>query len=188
MKKHLLTSILFTALTTAPALAADYKIDPSHSFITFKINHIGMSLLHGRFNTLSGKLRYDNASPEDSSIEVQIDPASIDTNHAERDKHLRNPEFLDVEKYPEASFRSTSFAANDQGGTLKGILDLHGVSKEITVDVIKIGEGDDPWGNYRVGFSGNTQLTLTDFGINYNLGPAAKTLQMDLSIEGILLN
>jgi len=168
-----------------PAQAADYKIDPTHSFIEFKINHLGISWMHGRFNTLSGSLNYDSANPNDSRIQLEIDPASIDTNHAERDKHLRNEDFLDVKKYPDASFATTSFVGNDTGGKLSGTLNMHGVSKEIVIDVEKTGEGKDPWGNYRVGFAGTTELVREDFGMGYNLGPAAKTMQLQLTIEGV---
>ena len=186
MLKVLLTTASLAGLfLTIPVHAAEYKLDPAHSFIEFEINHLGFSMLHGRFNRLTGKLSYDSASPNDSRIEIDIDPASVDTNHAERDKHLRSDDFLDVEKHPEASFSSTSFVSNEAGGTLTGMLDMHGVSKEISIDVIKIGEGKDPWGNFRVGFSGATELVREDFGIGYDLGPAAKTMQFQFTVEGI---
>ena len=186
MNKVLITTISLLGLVFAlPAQATDYKIDPAHSFIEFTINHLGMSLLHGRFNDLSGSFNYDSSKPDDSRISLDIDPASIDTNHAERDKHLRGDDFLDVKNYSDASFSSISFVPNDEGGTLTGTLDMHGVSKEIVIDVLKIGEGKDPWGNYRVGFAGTTELAREDFGIGYNLGPAAETMQFELTIEGI---
>lgn len=186
MNKVLITTTsLLSLIFTLPAQAADYNIDPAHSFIEFSINHLGISLLHGRFNDLSGSFNYDSDSPNDSRINLDIDPASVDTNHAERDKHLRSDDFLDVKKYSDASFSSTSFVPNDNGGTLTGTLDMHGVSKAIVIDVLKIGEGKDPWGNYRVGFAGTTELVREDFGIGYNLGPAAQTMQFELTIEGI---
>ncbi len=184
-KALLTTASLISLFLTLPAHAAEYKLDPAHSFIEFKINHLGISMLHGRFNHLSGELSYDSASPSDSRIKIDIDPASVDTNHAERDKHLRSDDFLDVKTHPKASFSSTSFASNDTGGALTGMLNMHGVSKEISIDVIKAGEGKDPWGNYRVGFSGTTELVRDDFGIGYDLGPAAKTMQFQFTIEGI---
>jgi len=187
-KQILITAALLGAMINFPALAADYKVDPAHSFIEFKINHLGMSWLHGRFNSLSGALNYDQDKPDESRISVKIDPASVDTNHAERDKHLRSEDFLDVRTYPEASFNSSAFSATDNGGTLTGLLTMHGTSKEISIDVEKIGEGKDPWGNYRVGFAGTTELVRNDFDLGYNLGPAARTLQLELTIEGIRQN
>lgn len=185
MIKTVLTATAVASLLIQPALAADYKIDPTHSFVEFKIQHLGMSWLHGRFNNIKGSFSYDSEKQNDSQIQLEIDPASIDTNHAERDKHLRGEDFLDVSKFPVSSFSSISFVENIQGGTLNGTLNMHGVSKEISIDVIKVGEGKDPWGGYRAGFSGSVELTRSDFEMGYNLGPAAKTILFDLSIEGI---
>lgn len=112
----------------------------------------------------------------------------IDTEraHAERDKHLRSADFLDVNQYPEAQFVSTSYTPNGDGtATLDGELTLHGVTRPISIAVEKIGEGQDPWGGHRVGFSGETELQLKDFGIDYNLGPASETVYLGLEVEGI---
>lgn len=189
MKKTILTTIiLVTALLTAPAQAADYVIDTqgAHAFIQFKIKHLGYSWLLGRFNKFDGQFSYDEKNPNASRIEVNIDPSSIDTNHAERNKHLRSKDFLDVDKYPTAKFVSTSYKANGKNkGILKGKLSLRGVTKPITINVKHIGQGKDPWGGYRSGFEGKTSLRLKDFGINYNLGPASKMVDMYLSIEGV---
>ncbi len=130
-------------------------------------------------------MHYDSKTPGDSSINVEIDVGSVDTNHAERDKHLRGTDFFDVKNHPIATFSSTSFSANDNGGTLEGKLTLHGVTKPITIEVTKIGEGKDPWGGYRAGFSGSFVLTRSDFDISYNLGPASETSELQLTIEGI---
>ena len=169
--------------TAAPA--ADYEIDAGHSFIEFRIKHLGYSWLYGRFNRFSGEFSHDPADPSANRISVSIDPASVDTNHAERDKHLRNPDFLDVEKYPDAGFESTGYTGDAESGTLEGMLTLHGVTKPISIDLRKIGEGKDPWGGYRAGFIGTVTLTRKDFEISYNLGPASETMELELSIEGI---
>lgn len=184
LKKLSILMVLFVSLLS-PLYAAEYKIDASHTFIEFRTKHLGMSWLYGRFNTFSGSFTYDADDLAASSISLDIDPASVDTNWAERDKHLRSSDFLDVEKYPTASFKSTGFIPNDEGGTLSGDLTLHGVTKSIDIDVVKMGEGDDPWGGYRAGFSGTMLLKRADFGIAYNLGPAAEVLEMHLGIEGI---
>ena len=185
MIKTILVTTAISSLLIHPAYAADYKVDPTHSFIEFKIQHLGMSWLHGRFNDIKGTFSYDSAMQNDSKIELEIDPASVDTNHAERDKHLRSEDFLDVSKFPTASFSSTSFIENTRGGTLSGMLSMHGVSKEISIDVIKIGEGKDPWGGYRAGFSGSLELLRSDFELGYKLGPTAESISFDLTIEGI---
>jgi len=191
MKSRILTtSLLIAGLTFASsaAVAADYVIDTkgAHAFIQFRVQHLGYSWLYGRFNDFSGKFSYDEAAPEKASVEVNIKTSSVDSNHAERDKHLRSDDFLDVSKFPEAKFVSTSYAPGKDGkGVLKGNLTLHGVTKPLEIDVEFIGAGDDPWGGYRVGFEGTTRFAMADFGIVKDLGPKSKDVEMILSVEGI---
>lgn len=190
MKFKTLIAAAFLALATLPghALAEKYVIDTkgAHAFILFRIQHLGYSWLSGRFNTFSGHFTYDEKNPSASMIVVDIDPASIDSNHAERDKHLRNEDFLDVEKYPKAGFKSTSFKEVGNGkAVLKGDLTLHGVTKPVTIDVQHIGHGPDPWGGYRRGFEGTTKISLADYGITYDLGPKSREVELTLSVEGI---
>ena len=177
--------VLALGSIAAAAPAADYEIDSAHSFVAFRIKHLGYSWLYGRFNTMSGHFTYDADNPQASAISVSIDPASVDTNHAERDKHLRGSDFLDVRKYPDTTFESTKYTGDAQGGTLEGMLTLHGVTRPISIRLEKLGEGKDPWGGYRAGFVGTTTLTRRDFGISYNLGPASESMELELGIEGI---
>jgi polyisoprenoid-binding protein YceI len=185
--QHLLALITAVSLgAVAQTLsAAEYNVDPAHSFVQFRIKHLGYSTLVGRFNDVSGEFTHDPADPEASTITVEIDAASVDTNHAERDKDLRSENFLDVEKFPKVSFVTTKYTGDDQSGTLEGTLTLHGVTKPVSLDVKKIGEGDDPWGGYRAGFEGTTSLTRKDFDMGYNLGPASESLELELFVEGI---
>ena len=180
--------LIILSLVTINATADDYVIDNKgmHASIQFKISHLGYSWLWGRFNDFNGSFSYDKNKPETSTIEVIINPGSVDSNHAERDKHLRGKKFLDVEKYPQAKFVSTSFTQNEDGtGILKGDFTLHGVTKPITINVMYIGEGKDPWGGYRIGFEGTSKIALADFGIIKNLGPASKELDLIFAIEGV---
>ena len=191
MKKLLLTSALSAAMfmTATHDNAADYVIDTkgAHAFVNFKIKHLGYSWLHGRFNTFDGQFNYDAKNPNASQISVNIDTASLDSNHAERDKHLRGGDFLNVSKYPQASFKSTTIKFDQDGeeATVTGEFTLHGVTKTISFEIDKIGEGQDPWGGYRVGFEGETSLKLADYGIDYDLGPASTHVDIGLFIEGI---
>ena len=186
----LLLSGMLAFCTSVPA--ADYLIDTkgSHAFIQFKIPHLGYSWLLGRFNTFEGSFSYDDKAPSEASVEVIIKTASIDSNHAERDKHLRGGKFLDVDKYPEARFVSTSYQEQqDGGGTLQGEFTLKGVTRPITIAVKPIGAGMDPWGGYRRGFEGHTRLTLKDFAIDAaSLGPASEVVELSLYVEGIRQN
>jgi polyisoprenoid-binding protein YceI len=190
MIKRILAATLAVALL-APGLAAaveKYVIDTegAHAFVQFRIKHLGYSWLYGRFNDFSGTFTYDDNDPRNSQIEVVIKTASIDSNHAERDKHLRNEDFLDVKKYPEARFKSTSYKETGLNkAVLTGDLTLRGITRPVTIQVEKIGNGPDPWGGYRRGFEGTTSFALKDFGIDYNLGPAARDVELTLSVEGI---
>ncbi|OZB20548.1 MAG: hypothetical protein B7X58_00985 [Marinobacter sp. 34-60-7] len=191
MKKLFLTSAIALSLA-APAVADEhsgtYAFDKegAHQFITFKISHLGYSWLYGRFNDFDGEFVYDAANPENSSVTVNIDPASVDSNHAERDKHLRGEDFLHVGEFPEASFTSKRIVLDEEGeADIIGDLTLRGVTKEITLDAEMLGHGEDPWGGYRMGFEAETTLRLADFGIDYNLGPAAETVEIEISVEGI---
>ncbi len=176
------------ATTVTSVQAEEYVIDTdrAHAFIQFKISHLGYSWVLGRFNTFSGKFSYDDQNPGASKVKVEIDVGSVDTNEAERDKHLRGEHYLDADRYPKATFVSTGFKQLADGkAELTGDLTLHGVTKPITIAVNQIGHGPDPWGGYRRGFDGTTSFKLADFGITPNLGPAAETVHLFLSVEGI---
>ena len=173
------------AIPGTTVFAADYKIDPTHSFIEFKTLHLGYSWLYGRFNNISGTFSHDPAKPEANSITVEIDATSVDTNHAERDKHLRSGDFLEASAHPKAMFKSTGYSGTTEEGVLEGELTLYGITKPIAINIKKIGEGKDPWGGYRAGFEGTFDLTRKDFGIDYNLGPGAEVIKLELGIEGI---
>lgn len=192
MKKSTLVKTVTTTLASSlltlgmlgasvTAQAAEYAFDKkgAHQFIQFRVQHLGYSWLYGRFNDFDGTFSYDADKPNDSKVSVTINTSSVDSNHAERDKHLRSDDFLSVDKFPEAKFISTSF----DGKTLAGNLTLLGVTKPVSIDVEKIGEGKDPWGGYRAGFEGNTTFALADFGIK-GPGPKSANVEMILSVEG----
>ena len=189
MKKTLIaTGMAVAMMLPLGANAADYVIDTkgAHASINFKVSHLGYSFIKGRFNNFSGEFSYDPANIDASAVEVVVDTTSLDSNHAERDKHIRSGDYLDVAKFPKASFESTSFTPDaNGGGVMKGMLTLYGTSKEIAIQVEKVGEGKDPWGGYRAGFSGTTEIKPREFGMTYNLGPASETVYLDLNIEGI---
>lgn len=188
IKSSLKGLALATAFAATPVMAADYVIDTqgAHASINFKIDHLGFSYVVGRFNDFEGSFTWDADNPEASEVEVTINAASIDSNHAERDRHVRSDDFLDVRRYSEARFVSSSYEDLGEGrGKLTGDLTLMGETRSIEIDVEKVGEGQDPWDGYRAGFTGTTELHLPDFGINFNLGPAAETVYMDLHLEGV---
>lgn len=188
MTKLALTSLIAGAIFMPAVNAADYVIDNkgAHASINFKIKHLGYSWLTGRFDKFGGKFSYDPANVSASKIEVNIDTSSVNSNHAERDKHLKSDDFLDISAFSNAKFISESVTEKADGQlAVTGMLTLHGVSKKITIDAQAVGEGKDPWGGYRAGFSGTTSIALTDFAIKMNLGPASTHVQLELNIEGI---
>ncbi len=183
----LMASLAMTTLTTT-AYADDYVIDTKgmHAAIQFKISHLGYSWLWGRFNDFSGTFSYNENDTAASKVKVVVKTASVDSNHAERDKHLRSEDFLDVKKFPQATFVSTAFVKGKDGkATLKGKLTLHGVTNDVVLDVSEVGAGKDPWGGYRRGFEGSTRLKLKDYGIKKDLGPASAELELMIALEGV---
>ncbi|MCH9675279.1 MAG: YceI family protein [Gammaproteobacteria bacterium] len=181
--KLLIAAVL---LTMQPAAyAADFKIDPAHSFVQFRIKHLGYSWLMGRFNDVSGSLTWDESTPTKSAINVTVATASIDTNHTKRDQHIKGEDFLEVDKFPTATFVSKAYEGSADAGTLSGDLSIHGVTRSVSFPVKRIGQGDDPWGGYRVGFEGTLPLTRADYGVTYNLGPTSTTMQLELFVEAI---
>ncbi|HAW61908.1 MAG TPA: YceI family protein [Pseudomonas sp.] len=188
LKKTLAALILGSALVGGQAFAADYAIDKDgqHAFVNFKISHLGYSWLWGTFNDFDGDFSFDAAKPEESKVNVTLKTASVDTNHAERDKHLRSDDFLNVAKHPTATFESTSVKSTGEGtADITGNLTLNGVTKPVVIAARFIGEGKDPWGGYRAGFEGSTTLTLKDFDIKMDLGPASQTVDLIISVEGV---
>ena len=188
LKKTLAALALGTALlTAAQAMAADYTIDTDgqHAFIDWKISHLGYSFVHGTFKDWKGTFSWDAAKPADSKIDITLQTASLCSNHAERDKHIASKDFLDVAKYPEATFKSTKVVpTGDKTADVTGDLTLHGVTKPVTFKATFNGEGKDPWGGERAGFNATTTLNLNDFGIK-GPGPTAQTLDLDISLEGV---
>ena len=181
--KYLAATTLVIGAMSLPLQAADYVIDTkgAHASINFRVSHLGFSFVVGRFDKFSGTFSFDDKNPAAASVNVEIDANSVNTNHAERDKHARSDDFLDVSKFPTATFASTSFDLTGEKGVMHGKLTMHGVTKDIAINVEHIGAGKDPWGGTRRGFVGTTTLKFADFNIKKDFG----TVSMDFVIEGI---
>lgn len=143
--------------------AETYDIDESHSSIGFKISHF-VSIVRGNFESFKGTVTFDSSDPASASTSISIDAKTINTSNAKRDEHLRNPDFFDVEKYPQITFTSTKV----DGKTITGNLTMHGITKEVVLDYSFNGTANDPWGGERVGFSATTEIDRKDFGITFN--------------------
>ena len=189
MKRTLIAAAMLLMVPQAFAAPESYEVDTKgmHASINFKINHLGYSWIVGRFNDFKGNFVFDEDDAANNSVAVTINTASVDSNHAERDRHVRGKDFLDVKQFPEASFKSTSVTKGEDAGAYKvqGDLTLHGVTKPVEFDITEVGAGKDPWGGFRRGFVGEMTLKPSDFGINYDLGPAAATLELEFILGGV---
>jgi polyisoprenoid-binding protein YceI len=191
--KHTLLAAACCMVSIAPlANAAEehYTIDikGQHAFIQFKIKHLGYSWMYGEFRTFKGNFTFDEENPKHNSVQVTIDSNSIDTNHAERNKHLRSNDFFAVKKFPTITYTSTSYEDKGNGhGIIHGTLTLRGISKSVDLDVNQIGTGKDPWGGYRRGFEAHTTLHLSDYNMPFvpKLGSASENVELNISLEGL---
>ncbi|MEZ8105900.1 MULTISPECIES: YceI family protein [Vibrio] len=187
MKKTLLaTGLALVMAAPFSASAADYMIDTkgAHASINFKISHLGYSFIKGRFNDFGGEFSYDGNNIEASKVNVTVNTASLDSNHAERDKHIRSADFIDASKFGEATFSSSKVVDKGNGKLdVMGNLTLHGKTQPITINAEFIGAGSDPWGGERAGFNGTTRLELADFGIAV-MG-SSSYVDMELHVEGV---
>jgi polyisoprenoid-binding protein YceI len=158
-----------TATETRVAL---WRLDPAHSSVEFSVKHLMMTTVRGRFKEVEAVITADEEHPEGCCVEATIKAASIDTGVPERDAHLRGPDFLDVERYPDITFRSKRLEGNfDQEGDrfrMLGDLTIRDTTMEIRLDCTYDGRGMDPWGKERAGFSAHTELDRRDWGLRWN--------------------
>jgi polyisoprenoid-binding protein YceI len=147
-----------------------YTIDPAHSSAQFSVRHMMISNVRGGFSSVKGTVEYDAANPTNSSVDIEIDANTIKTLDESRDAHLKSADFLDTEKYPTISFKSTKVEAAGAGeANVTGDLTIHGTTKQATLKVDgPSAEGKDPWGNIRVGASATTKIKRSDFGLTWN--------------------
>jgi polyisoprenoid-binding protein YceI len=167
--KSALIVIAVLAIFSSRAWAGTYSIDKNHSTIGFSTTHLMVSTVWGAFGDYQGTIQFDPANPEATSAEATIQAASIDTHQPDRDKHLRSPDFLDVEKYPTITFKTKSVKKEGSNYILTGDLTLHGVTKEITLPVTINGPIKSPMnGKDVIGLNGQTKISRQDFGITWN--------------------
>jgi polyisoprenoid-binding protein YceI len=147
----------------------NWQIDSAHSDITFSVRHMMISKVRGRFTDFSGTVNFDEDIPTNTSVHVEINAASIDTQEEDRDNHLRSADFLDVENYPKLIFVGKEVKqTSDNEGKLIGDLTIRGVTKEVVLDVEYAGQAKSPWGTYSAGFYGSTEINRKDFGLTWN--------------------
>jgi len=187
MSRSVLVIVTALALSVAAAAqAGTWQIDPNHSAAQFSVKHLGVSTVRGAFTKVTGSAKYDPSDATKDSLDATIDANSVDTRVEMRDNDLRSPNFLDVQKYPTITFHSKQVKSAGAGKLqITGDLTIHGVTKEVTLDVdgpsapIK-----DPWGNQRIGASASTKIIRTDFGVNGAPAPiVADELFLTIDVE-----
>lgn len=180
------------AVLAAPGRAATFEIDPVHSEVGFKVRHMMVSRVPGKFKKFAGTFEFDGKRPEAWKADATIETASIDTENERRDGHLRSPDFFDAEKFPALTFVSTAVREwKDGSGKLAGKLTMRGVTKEVVLDLVLNGELSDPDRGDRAGFTATTKVDRRDFGIVWNktLDKGGLTVgnevDVTLEIEGV---
>jgi polyisoprenoid-binding protein YceI len=147
-----------------------WKIDPAHSRVGFAVRHMMISNVHGRFNSATGSVEFDEARPTRSSVDVQIEAASIDTRDEKRDGHLRSADFFDAARYPYLTFHSKRVEVVDADhGKLYGDLTIKDVTREVALNVEYSGLVKSPWGATTAGFTATTRINRKDWGLNWNV-------------------
>ena len=158
-----------TTTATATPARTTWTIDPTHTQVEFAVRHLMISTVRGRFAGVTGTVVADEGDPSTAHVDVTIDVHTIDTREAQRDAHLKSADFFDAEKFPAIRFKSRR--VTDVSGDrfkLVGDLTMHGVSREVTLDVTSEGRGRDPWGGERAGYSAVAKVNRSDFGLTWN--------------------
>ncbi len=172
--------------TAAPARAADnYELDVLHSGVNFKISHLGLSWIFGRFNDFSGSFTIDPSTAGKSSFALDIKAESIDTANRKRDDHLRSPDFFNVKQFPAITFRSTAVRAIEGGFEVTGDFTLHGVTRSITVPLKGGQKAEFPKGVHRTGYTAELTIKRGEFGIDKFAGAVGEDVHITVSFEGV---
>ena len=188
--KAVLAASLVLACSHAIAAPEAYRIDDTHSFANWSIRHVA-SKTSGTFSDITGKILIDSENLANSSVEAKINVLSVNSSHAKRDKHIKEADYLDTEKFASMTFVSKKIeATSNTDGVMTGVLTMHGVAKEMTFPFKVLGFGTDPWGGYRTGFEAKTSLKASDFGFAWPLkkdAPVGDDIEITLLIEGVKL-
>lgn len=183
------TKLTLTSLLTASALfAGTYNVDVSHSNIGFKVKHLMISNVSGKFDKFNGTFEYDEKTKTVTSLNGNIEASSINTQNEKRDGHLKSADFFEITKYPNLTFKLDKISENSAFGKLT----LHGVTKDVKLDFEDNGSIVDPWGNTRIGLSLSGEINRKDYGLTWNKAlevggvVVGDKIKLDIELEGIL--
>ncbi|MFZ5508409.1 MAG: YceI family protein [Pseudomonadota bacterium] len=192
MKHHTIAAVFAasTLLASSGVLAhsadkGSYKIDPSHSAAFFTVTHLGVAKFTGRFDVVKGEITADGTGAGNKVV-AEIEANSVNSGFAERDKHLKSPDFFSAAQFPRIRFESTKVVLGADGaGTMTGNLTLKGVTKPVTLKLQHVGAGKDPWGGYRSGYVATGTIKRSEFGVNFMPGGLGEDVDLTLNIEAI---
>jgi polyisoprenoid-binding protein YceI len=169
----------------ATAVAASFEIDPVHTSVVFKVNHLGVTNVYGRFREVAGTVVLDEADPAKSQVSITIPADSVDTNVEKRDTHLRGPDFLSAKEFPNIRFQSTKVEkTGDATWRITGDLALHGVTRPVTADFTYFGKAKDAQGKTKAGGEATFSVRRSEFGVTYGVPAIGDEIVFVLGIEG----
>jgi polyisoprenoid-binding protein YceI len=157
-----------TSVEVPGLVAGTWAIDPTHSEVGFSVRHVMVSKVRGTFKTFSGSISIAE-NPLESKVEATIDASSVDTRDENRDTHLRSSDFFDTDQHPQITFASTSVRPQSSDFVVTGDLTIHGVTRQVELELEFNGVSPDPWGGTRAGFSASTEISRGDYGIIFNM-------------------
>lgn len=189
IKAAILTVWIAVAAALAPPVAKaveTFTVDPAHTYITFKVKHLGIGHSYGHFNDLTGSFTFDESASVPVAIDMQVQASNIDTGMEKRDVHLRSPDFFNVDRYPTISFKSRSVEKTAEDTyMITGDLTILDQTLPIRTQARQIGAGKDPWGKYRRGLEASFTIRRSEFGMNFMLDAVSDEVDLTISIQGI---
>ena len=187
LKSGLLAVAVMLGIPLGGRAAESYSIDPAHTSVTFKVEHLGLSWSHGRFNDIAGEFRVDAENPASSRFALTIKTESIDTANKKRDEHLASPDFFNAKQYPTITFKSKAVKAGSAANMLEvtGDLTMHGVTKSVMISVELTGKGEFPPGTQRAGVEASFTVKRSEFDMSKMIGPVGDEVRLIVALEGV---
>lgn len=184
--KTTLSLLALALLPLSSIKAADtFEIDPVHSSVLFKIRHMNLADFYGRFNEIKGTVSFDRENPGKSSVTAEVPVERVDTHNDKRNQHLKSPDFFNVKQFPTITFKSTKVEKDGEDFKVTGDFTLHGVTKSITVEFEKVGEGKGMQGETRAGGKTEFKIKRSDYGMNFMTNAIGDEVEITLSLEAV---
>ncbi len=181
---RLILAVVFSSLGLT-AYGDTFKVDPVHSSLIFSAKHFGVTDFYGQFKEINGIVTFDAANPSKNSVELSVPVESIDTHNDKRDQHLKSPDFFNAQQFPMLTFKSTKIEGSGDTYKVTGDLTIHGVTKPITIDFKKGGEGKGGKGEVRGGGEARFAIKRSDYDMKFMAGPVGDDVSIIVGLEGV---